>query len=99
MSSGVSRIRTGAFTGTGVLINIRRVGFRPRKVELISQGGLAKAVWTDTMPDDSMAVTVTAGTMTFVVADAIIPLSSGFSIGTDTDLNVSGELVHWVAYE
>jgi hypothetical protein len=99
MSSGVNRIVTGAVYGTGALLEVRSVGFRPKAVALKNVDGICTAEWQNTMPDDSMVKIITAGTMTYDVADGVIPLSDGFSIGADTDVNVDGELVHWAAYE
>jgi hypothetical protein len=62
-------------------------------------GGLAKADWHGDMADDSMVLQITAGTMTLETSDGIIPLSDGFSIGANSDLNVDAELIHWTAYE
>ena len=99
MASGGTRKVTGSVNGTGSAIDIRTVGFRPKKVELENVDGLASCVWTDTMADDSMVKRVTAGTMTFVTSNGIIPLSNGFTIGADSDLNASDELIHYVAHE
>ena len=99
MSSGVSRKITGAVTGTGSLINVKTVGFRPRMVELINTGGLVSGVWTDSMADASVAKRVTAGTLSFPTSGGVTPLADGFSLGTDSDLNAAGELVHYIAYE
>lgn len=99
MASGVQRVLTGAVTGTGSAISVRTVGFRPRKVELLNTDGLATAQWTSSMADDSFVKRVTAGTMTAPTSGGVTPLSDGFTIGTDSDINASAETIHWVAYE
>jgi len=103
MSSGVSRRKTGAVTGTGSAINVRTVGFRPRRVELLNVGGNAIGRWQDTMADASMQKVVDSGAgatdISLVTSGGITPLSDGFTIGADTDINASGELVHWLAEE
>ena len=99
MSSGVARMMTGAVIGTGANLDVRTVGFRPRKVELINETGLATAVWTDSMADAEMFKAITAGTISKQATLGITPLSDGFRIGADTDLNVADEKVHWVACE
>ncbi len=98
MSSGVQVSKNGAVTGTGANLDIRVVGFRPRRVELVNLTGLVTAYWADTMADGTGIKRVTAGDMTAMVA-GITPLSDGFRIGTDADLNVAGEIVHWTAHE
>lgn len=98
MSSGVQLSKNGAFYGTGANIDVRTVGFRPRRVELFNEDGLAKAVWTDDMANAAGLKQITAGTMSKMTA-GITPLSDGFRLGTDADMNVSGEKVYWVAHE
>lgn len=98
MSSGVQLSKNGAVTGTGANLDVRTVGFRPRRVEIVNLDGLVTAFWADTMADATGIKRVTAGTMSAMTA-GITPLSDGFRIGTDADLNASGEVLHWVAHE
>lgn len=103
MGSGVNRMMTGSVVGTGSAINVRTVTFRPRKVEILNVGGVCSAVWTDTMADASALKTVDSGAgatdVSLITSNGITPLNNGFTIGADTDLNVSGETIHWVAYQ
>jgi len=98
MSSGVQITKNGAVTGTGANLDVRTVGFRPRRVELYNVTGLVSAVWTDSMADAAGLKRVTAGDATVMTA-GVTPLSDGFRIGTDADVNAVGEVVHWVAHE
>lgn len=99
--SGGTRIKTGAYIGTGALLNVRTVGFRPKKVELLNEDGLVAAFWTDSMADDSAHKIINHDTAqnAVITSNGIIPLSDGFSVGTDADLNTDTEKVHWVAHE
>lgn len=101
MASGGIRMKTGSSVGTGASLDIRTLDFRPRKVvvENVAAGGLVRGEWQDTMADASMMKTAIDGAKTFPTTLGITPLSDGFRIGADTDLNVAGEVVHWVAYE
>lgn len=99
MSSGVSRTMSGSVLGTGADLDVKTVGFRPRKVELMNETGLALATWTSSMKDGEMLKRVTAGTMSKVTTTGITPLAAGFRIGADADMNVADELVHWVCHE
>ena len=100
MGSGVNRSRSGAVTGApGADVDVRTVGFRPSQVEMYNETGLVSAIWTDSMKDGEMLKRVTSGTMTKVTSTGITPLSDGFRMGQDSDLNVAAELVHWVARE
>lgn len=99
MGSGVE-IRTGSFVGTGATKSILTLQFTPKYVKLINRQGLCMAEWSDTMPSGMMAKQVTDGTMTFPTTLGITPVpNKGFIVGADTDINVAGETVHWVAYE
>lgn len=101
--SGGTRIWTGSFVGSGAIKDIRTVGFRPKVVELLNTSGVCKATWTDSMPDGAMLKDVDTGSGTedtsYVTANGVTPLADGFRIGTDTDLNVNGEVVHFIAHE
>lgn len=100
MSSGTQLSKNGAVTGTGLALEVRTVGYRPRRVELVNATGLVTAVWFDSMTEGRGYKRITAGTMSQMAAgEGITPLSNGFRIGVDADLNVDGEVVHWVAHE
>ena len=99
MASGRTRVMTGAVVGTGAAINVRTVGFRPVIVELYNADGVCWGKWTKTMADAAVVKTITAGTFSVETSGGVTPLSNGFTLGADTDLNADGETVHWVAYE
>lgn len=101
MASGAARIVTGKYTGTGALITLNTVGFRPQRVELMVSAGTkvgAKASYQDTLADGSMVKTTAAGVGSLSVV-GVTPLAGGFSMGTDVDLNNAGDTVHYTAYE
>jgi hypothetical protein len=100
MSSGVQLSKSGAVKGTGANLDVTSVGFRPRRVELFNNDGLVTAVWTDSMAEGRGHKRITAGTMSVIgVGLGVTPLANGFRIGADTDVNVSGEVIHWAAHE
>lgn len=99
MSSGVQLSKNGGVVGTGADIDVTVVGFRPRRVDLTNTGGLATSYWLDSLPDASAVKRVTDGTMTFPLTLGITPLSNGFRIGADTDMNVAGEQIFYTAHE
>ncbi len=99
MASGGTRIRNGSVIGTGANLDVRTAGFRPSKVELINKDSHDKLTWTDVMADASGHKQVAAGTSSFITSLGITPLSDGFRIGADTDLNVAGETILWTAHE
>ena len=100
MSSGVNRVKVGAFNGTAAIKDIRTVGFRPKYVRVINvSADTAAGEWFEGFADDSVFKAITDGTMSLATSDGITPLADGFRLGADTDLNVAGEQVYWVAYE
>ena len=100
MASGAPKVQRGSFVGTGASIDVRTVGFRPRSVRLYNISGLATAVWLDGMVDATCLKEVTAGTKSMVSSpNGITPLSDGFRLGADGDLNVSSELVRYECIE
>lgn len=98
MASGSSR-RFGSVLGTAALLPVRTVGFRPREVRLVNLASGDELYWVEGMADDSGVKRVAAGTATIITSGGIIPLADGFSLGTDSDMNVSGELVRYAANE
>jgi len=101
MGSGVNRIVTGSFYGTGADKNIDTVGFRPKLVRVVNveSGGLCRAEWFKGMADDSAVKTAADGTISVITSNGITPRANGFAFGADTDLNVDGEQCFFEAHE
>lgn len=99
MSSGVSRVMAGSVVGTGSALSVKTVGFRPKKVELFNATSGDQLEWTQSMADAAGLKRVAAGTGSFITSNGVTPLGNGFTLGADADVNASGEVVHWVAYE
>lgn len=98
MSSIATRTEVGRVTGTGALITVEtRQGDTPIAVRLFNEDGLATAEWTESMGDGAAVKRITDGTMTVLTTTGITPVAGGFTIGADADLNVAGEVIHWVA--
>lgn len=99
--SGGTRVMMGSYVGTGTAFNVRIVGFRPKKVTLINVTGLTRAEWHNTMADASVFKTFNHASVqhAFVTSNGITPLSNGFTVGTDADLNTAAEIVHYIVEE
>lgn len=96
MGSGSGRTISGAVNSTGALLTVE-CGFRPRKIDLYLENG-DSGHWAEPMASDSAFKRITAGTGSTVTADAVIPTASGFTLGTDADLNPgSAEVIYWQA--
>lgn len=96
------QIKFGSQDGTGASIDIE-LGWLPTHVRVINteSATIEELEWFSTMSNGHAIKTVT-GTVarTKITSLGITPLSStflGFRIGADTDVNVSGETLVWVA--
>lgn len=99
MASGW-KVMHGAFYGTtGVAVDVTKVGFRPSRVKLINVTSGDEMEWQEGMADGSGFKRVAAGTGALVASNAITPLANGFRLGTDADMNVTGELVRFECFE
>lgn len=82
--------------GTAAAIVIE-CGFKPREVRVINTESRDMMEWFEGMDDASAIKTVAAGTRTKITSNGITVSDSGFTIGLDTDVNVSDEQLSWVA--
>lgn len=98
MASGNKRSYRSAFTGTGAQLDVTEIGFRPTEVFLYNRAG-DEAHWQDNKADASMLKRTAAGVGSQVTTGGITPLANGFRLGADGDLNVSGEIVDFVAHD
>lgn len=98
MASGNVRAVRGAFVGTGATLSVRTIGFRPTAVRLWNTAG-DEAHWQDDMADAAMHKRTAAGAGSFVTTLGVTPLSDGFSLGADTDLNVLTQKVHFEVWD
>lgn len=94
----------GTVEGTGAAINIQ-CGFAPDYVEIINIDGDARLTYTSDMADGAGYKVIAAGTGALVATGGVTPYagtaagnSRGFTIGADTDVNVSAETLVWVAF-
>lgn len=94
---------TGSVTGTGAALDVTKLGFRPRYVKLwnVASGGLCTLEWIDQMADASgfKELNHDDTQRSVLTSNGITPLSNGFTIGADTDLNVDGEVIHFMAHD
>lgn len=111
MASSVgSRVKFGKVNGTGLVINIFVREFTPSKVVLRNAASGDELTWVCTFPDGYGWKRLAAGTGSYVTSGGVTPNrqsvmddgsdpARGFTIGTDTDINVSDEEIHWEALE
>jgi len=95
------RMATGRYKDTGTVAEytFSDLGFKPRYVRVInsaSSGGSFE--WIEGMADDSAIKRLAAdGVQSLVTSNGITVTDRGFTLGVDTDINVSSEQISWVA--
>lgn len=95
---GVSRVATGRYLDTGTVAAYDfTCGFTPKYVKVVNVTSRDELEWFEGMADASAVKTVAAGTRTLITTLGITPLTDGFTLGLDTDVNVSNEQVSWIA--
>lgn len=96
MGSGSGRTVSGSVNSTGAEITVV-CGFRPRKVTLNLENG-DSGRWQEPMADAAAFKRITAGTGSTVSTAGVTPTNTGFTLGTDADLNPgSAEVIYWSA--
>jgi hypothetical protein len=95
---GIARIATGSYvdTGTAAAFDIT-CGFEPRYVCVKNQTSGDQIEWFDGMTDAHGIKRVAAGTASAITSLGITPLTDGFTVGLDTDINVTSEQLRWIA--
>ncbi len=87
-------------TGTAAAFTIT-TGFKPRYVKIMNVDGLCMEEWYEGMADASAVKTVDSGAGTTdvvkITSNGITVSANGFTVGLDTDINVSSEQLSWIA--
>lgn len=96
--ASVPNIAVGRYldTGTAAAFTIT-TGFKPRYVAVFNVTSGDKYEWFEGMADASAFKQVAAGTSTIITTLGITVSASGFTVGLDTDLNVTSEQLSWMA--
>lgn len=97
MASGRSRTIVGSFIGTGAVLSVSKIGFKPRSLRLFNQDDPAIAEHIEGMAD-GVAATQKAGT-TGAAVTGLTLTNTGFTIGADANFNVDSERTWYVAHE
>lgn len=99
-SHQVRNVAVGRYldTGTAAAFAIT-CGFKPRYVKVVNlnASGLVSVEWYEGMADASAVKKAAAGDMTVITTLGITVSDSGFTVGLDTDLNVTNEQLSWMA--
>lgn len=97
-SASVTHIAVGRWIDTGTVAAVTfTTGFRPLYVRVVNNTSSDKEEWFYGMADASAHKQVAAGTSSAITTLGITPLSYGFTVGLDTDINVTSEQLSWMA--
>ena len=95
--------KTGRITATGAAINVE-LGFVPETVHIRNLTSRDELFWDEGMTNGHGFKRVAAGTGTAITSGGISPYvgvlgttGRGFTIGTDADINVNTEILHYTA--
>jgi len=72
-------------------------GFKPRYVKVVNVTSRDMMEFYEGMTDAYGIKTVAAGTRTLASTNGITLTSDGFTVGLDTDVNVTAEQISWYA--
>jgi len=103
MSSGVSRLVTGAYEGTGAAQSIAgdKVGFKPKRITIWRiDTQRDKSEWIEGMADGTGLTQPGDGSATVLTATQMItPTATGFDLGTAAAVNNAGDTYRYTAEE
>jgi hypothetical protein len=87
-------------TGTAAAFTIT-LGFTPRHVKVVNVDGLCMEEWYEGMAAASAVKTVDSGSGTTdivkITSNGITVSGNTFTVGLDTDINVTNEQLSWIA--
>lgn len=96
-----SLVATGSVTGTGsdIVVSTDELSFKPVRVEVRNLTSGDELVWTPANGDGGATKRVAAGTASVITSGGIKDVAlDTFTIGTDADVNASGESLAWTAF-
>ena len=95
---GIANFETGSYitSSTAAAFDIT-TGFKPRYVRIVNETSGDQIEWFDGMADSEGLKRIAAGAGALVTSNGIIPLSNGFTVGLDADINVINEQLSWLA--
>lgn len=95
----MAQVATGRYLDTGTVAAYQfTLGFKPRYVKVVNLAATGGSLeWFEGMADASAFKRDTAGDMTVITTLGITVDARGFTLGLDTDINVTSEQVSWLA--
>lgn len=93
------QMATGSYidTGTAAAFTLT-IGFTPRYVRVVNETDGDKIEWFEGMADAEGLKTTDTGVAAIQTTLGITPTDKGFTVGLDTDINVTSEQLSWIAF-
>lgn len=98
--NGLAQVATGRYLDTGTVAAYTfTLGFKPRyvKIQNLNASGYAAMEWYEGMADASAVLTGADGAVSVITTLGITVSDTGFTMGLQTDVNVTSEQVSWLA--
>jgi len=95
----IRQLTVGRYVDTGTAAAfVITLGYKPRYVKVQNLAATGATIeYYEGMADASAVKRVTAGDMTVITTLGITVSETGFTVGLDTDLNVTSEQLSWLA--
>lgn len=96
--TNVLRLATGRYLDTGTVAAYTfTLGFKPRYVKVVNNTSGDQMEWFEGMTNAHAHKRIAAGTGAAITSNGITVSASGFTLGLDTDVNVTSEQVSFIA--
>jgi len=96
--ASVNNIAIGRYVSTATAAAFKiTTGFQPRYVKVVNQDGLEQEEWFERMTAAYAYKRLQTGTASLSTSLGITVAADGFTVGLDTDINVTDEQLSWLA--
>ena len=96
--ASVTNTAVGSYIDTGTAAAfVITTGFQARYVKVVNEDGDCYYEWFEGMADAEAMKMLTGGTYAKVTTHGITVSANGFTVGLDTDINVTSQQLSWIA--
>ena len=96
--ASVAQIMVGSYLDSGTAAAFKiTLGFKPRYVRVVNEDGDCYEEWFEGMADAESMKMLTGGTYAKMTSHGITVADDGFTVGLDTDINVTSQQLSWLA--
>ncbi len=96
--ASVNNVAVGRYVSTATAAAFKiTTGFQPRYVKVVNQDDRIEEEWYEGMTAAYAVKKMSTGTATLSTSLGITVAADGFTIGLDTDINVTDAQLSWIA--